>query len=285
MVTSMNTFRLLRIPFSYFLLPIFLFALSQSANASWSNVGLLFFILHFLIYPASNGYNSYMDKDETSIGGLKNPPKATFQLFIVSFVLDLTALLLCLMISWKLTAYLGAYILASRLYSYRGIRLKQYPILGFSTVVFFQGFFTYYLCQKTFGELNIDLLAAIASSFLIGGVYPLTQIYQHEADLNDGVKTISQLLGYKGTFLFTILMFLGANILLFIYFNMLNQSAHFVILSLFLLPTLLYFFYWMRLVWKNTANANFEHTMRMNLIASTCMNSCFLLLTILNAPL
>lgn len=281
----MNTFRLLRIPFSYFLLPVFLFALSQSSNIEWSKAGLLFFILHFLIYPASNGYNSFMDKDETSIGGLKNPPIATYQLFIVSIGLDLIALLLGLLISWQLTAYLGAYILASRLYSYRRIRLKQYPILGFATVVFFQGFFTYYLCQHTFGIKEVNLLAGIASSFLIAGVYPLTQIYQHEADMKDGVKTISQLLGYKGTFLFTIIMFMGANVLLFIYFHSQNQTTHFVILSLFLLPTLLYFFYWMRLVWLDISKATFEHTMRMNLIASTCMNSCFVLLFLMNSSL
>jgi hypothetical protein len=33
----------------------------------------IFIILHLLVYPASNGYNSYMDRDETPIGGLKNP--------------------------------------------------------------------------------------------------------------------------------------------------------------------------------------------------------------------
>ena len=50
---------------------------------------------------------------------------------------------------------------------------------------------------------NVPVIAMIAASLLIGGFYPLTQIYQHEDDLEDGVKTISYKLGYKGTFIFT----------------------------------------------------------------------------------
>jgi 1,4-dihydroxy-2-naphthoate octaprenyltransferase len=35
----------------------------------------------------------------------------------------------------------------------------------------------------------------IAASLLIGGFYPLTQIYQHRQDKEDGVRTLSMLLG------------------------------------------------------------------------------------------
>ena len=78
---SRSTLLHLRIPFSLFLLPIFLFALSISNNLFFENVLLIFFIIHFLIYPASNGYNSYFDKDEGSIGALKNPPNVTQELY------------------------------------------------------------------------------------------------------------------------------------------------------------------------------------------------------------
>ena len=70
----------LRIPFSFFLLPVFLFAAAIVDVFDWGNFWMLFFILHFLVYPASNGYNSYFDKDEESIGGLKNPPKVSKEL-------------------------------------------------------------------------------------------------------------------------------------------------------------------------------------------------------------
>jgi 1,4-dihydroxy-2-naphthoate octaprenyltransferase len=117
---------------------------------------------------------------------------------------------------------------------------------------------------------------------LIAGVYPITQIYQHEADRNDGVKTISMVVGYIGTFMLTIFMFAVAMILLFVYFEQTHRRSHFFILQAFMLPVVSYFVYWFRLVWINKEAANFEHTMKMNLIASVCMNGCFVVLTFLN---
>jgi len=86
------------------------------------------------------------------------------------------------------------YILVSRAYSYRGIRLKQYPIIGFLTVVVFQGAVTFWLVYHGASAaltLEAPWPAMIAASLLIGGFYPLTQIYQHQADKADGVTTIS----------------------------------------------------------------------------------------------
>ncbi len=86
---SSSTIRLLRIPFSFFLSPLFFFALSQVADIDWTRAGLIFLILHFFIYPASNGYNSYMDRDTDSIGGLEKPPPPSPDLFLTTIVLDL----------------------------------------------------------------------------------------------------------------------------------------------------------------------------------------------------
>ena len=72
-----STIQLLRFPFSFFLLPVYLFALSQVPSPHWGHALLIFFILHLLVYPASNGYNSYMDRDESSIGGIKQPLQPT----------------------------------------------------------------------------------------------------------------------------------------------------------------------------------------------------------------
>jgi len=70
---NVSTIKLLRIPFSFFLSPIYFFALAQVPQINWFNAVLIFLIIHFLIYPASNGYNSYMDRDTESIGGLEKP--------------------------------------------------------------------------------------------------------------------------------------------------------------------------------------------------------------------
>ncbi|WP_315820555.1 UbiA family prenyltransferase [Paraflavitalea speifideaquila] len=105
---------------------------------------LIFFILHFLVYPASNGYNSYMDRDEGSIGGVRNPLQPTRQLFLVSVAMDCLAVLLSFVVGYLFTLCMIAYILASRAYSYRGIRLKQYPFIGYLTVILFRGRLPFY---------------------------------------------------------------------------------------------------------------------------------------------
>ena len=66
---SQSSWLHLRIHFSFFLLPIFLFSLSLSPNLSGERILWVFIILHLILYPASNGYNSYFDKDEKSIEG------------------------------------------------------------------------------------------------------------------------------------------------------------------------------------------------------------------------
>jgi len=278
-----STIQLLRFHFSFFLLPVYLFALSQVPSIDTPDSLLIFFILHFLVYPSSNGYNSYMDRDEDSIGGIAKPLQPTRQLFNVSIVLDTLALLLCLLISgWFTLAVLG-YILASRAYSYRGIRLKKYPVVGYLTVTIFQGAVTFFMvyhgssADKTLMAPPIGMLAA---SLLMGSFYPLTQIYQHEADLKDGVQTISYKLGYRGTFIFTAVTYSLAMGTLLYYFIKQDKLNYFLILATLLLPVLVYFFIWAFNVWKDESNADFKHTMRMNLLASACSNAAFLTLLI-----
>lgn len=286
---DINTIKLLRFPFSLLLMPIFLLAFSQiNVPFTWLDVLYPFIIIHFLVYPASNGYNSYVDRDEHSIGGLEKPPMPTKKLFYVTLAMDFTAIIgAYLWINESFALCLVAYILASRAYSSRQIRLKKYPIIGFLVVTFFQGAFTYYMSHlgitKTFLEIdNTTIWILAACSFQIAGVYPLTQIYQHKQDLDDGVVTISYKLGYKGTFIFSGIMFLLCNISYFLYFDKVNQINHFYIIQLFFIPIVSFFFYWFFLVIKNVENANFKNTMLMNLIAAICMNTCFIILFLKN---
>ncbi|NOU38698.1 MAG: UbiA family prenyltransferase [Ferruginibacter sp.] len=265
-------------------MPIFWFALSQVIDICIFDAILVFFILHILVYPASNGYNSYMDKDETSIGGIKNPMQPTMQLYYATMIMDIVAILFSLLINFHFAVGVLIYILVSKAYSYRGIRLKKYSIIGFLTVVFFQGAFTFalvYYGVSTNKSFQIPFLPILASALLIGGFYPLTQIYQHQADKNDGVTTISYLLGYKGTFIFTAIIYtFSFAVLAFWFFSTLQQNSFFI-MQLFFIPVLISFFIWAKKVWANTDEANFKNTMRMNLIASICTNLAFITLLIL----
>jgi len=278
-----STIQLLRFHFSIFLLPVYLFALGQVPEINRTRALLIFFILHCLVYPSSNGYNSYMDKDESSIGGLKDPLPPTRQLFWTSIIMDLVAVLLSLLVSHWFTICIVAYIAASRAYSYRGIRLKKYPIAGYLTVIFFQGAVTFFIVYPGSRESLTTAVppeAMIASALLIGGFYPLTQVYQHDADRQDGVTTISSLLGYRGTFIFTAIVYtLAMSVLFYQFFNK-GEQKKFLVLATLMLPVLVYFFTWAGKVWKDEHAANFANTMRMNMLASLCTNIAFLTLLI-----
>jgi 1,4-dihydroxy-2-naphthoate octaprenyltransferase len=122
----------------------------------------------------------------------------------------------------------------------------------------------------------------IAASLLIGGFYPLTQIYQHEADRKDGVLSISARLGYRGTFIFSAVVYSLAIGILGIYYTGLDQLPQFLLLTTLLLPVLVFFLKWAMSVWRDISAANFNNTMRLNVVASICTSIAFIALIIWN---
>jgi 1,4-dihydroxy-2-naphthoate octaprenyltransferase len=275
-----NSLILLRIPFSFFLSPLFFFALLCLPEASTERAIQVFIILHLLVYPASNGYNSFMDRDKGSIGGLEKPPPPDKSLFYLTLFLDGAALGWSYFLGLTFCLMLLGYILASRAYSWRGIRIKQYPVSGFLTVFFFQGGWTILMIQAGLcPELPLSYMpwqASLSASCLIGALYPLTQVYQHEQDERDGVRTISMLLGIRGSFIFTALLFLLANGLLFQLLYSLGMPELYLRFMACNLPVLAFFLGWASMVWKNPAKANYRFAMRMNMISSVFMNISFL---------
>lgn len=280
-----STIQLLRFPFSYFLMPVFWFALSFVEDINWFRAALAFVLIHFLLYPSSNGYNSFMDRDMDSIGGLENPMQPTMQLFYATIVMDVAGLIISFFISWQFAAGFAFYILCSRMYSYRGIRLKRFPVFGYLVVILNQGALIFAMVYHAASEnfsLQFPLQGLIAAAFLIGGFYPITQIYQHKADAKDGVQTISMMLGKKGTFIFCAVMYAIAFSILFLYYQKENKLVDFFILQLFFIAVIIYFIHWMLKVWRNDTLADFKHTMRMNVLASTCTNFAFITLILLH---
>jgi 1,4-dihydroxy-2-naphthoate octaprenyltransferase len=279
-----STIQLLRFHFSLFLLPVYLFALSQAPAIDTGRAVAVFLILHLLVYPASNGYNSYMDRDETPIGGLQSPLQPTRQLFVTTIIMDVVAVALSFLLSPLFALGILLYILASRAYSYRGIRLKKYPVLGFLTVFIFQGALVFYL---TYSAVTVPsqvppLIPLGLSSLLIGALYPLTQIYQHEEDRKDGVITLSYRLGKRGTFQFSMALFLLATAGMYLLFRQQERLNFFYLYLLYLLPVVLFFLYWMGRVWKDEAAADFRNSLRMNVLSTLCTIAFFITLIIHN---
>lgn len=275
----------LRIPFSFFLLPVFLLACGIANHINGFQLGLAFFILHFFIYPASNGYNSYFDKDKNSIGGLRNPPQVSKELYWTSLIFDGLGLLLGLLISLEFVGMTFIYGLVSKAYSHPSIRLKKMPLIGWLAAGIFQGYFTYILSYMAITGVGLEAtfteriqLPGILSSMLLLGSYPMTQVYQHDEDAERGDMTISRLLGIKGTFHFTAIAFTISTFGFLYYFLSYDGIKNAGLFLLFLSPVLVYFSSWYLRVRKDTTNADFSSTMRLNFISAFMLNAFFLYL-------
>jgi 1,4-dihydroxy-2-naphthoate octaprenyltransferase len=265
-------------------MPLYWFSLSFLQEINVTNAITVFIILHLIVYPSSNGYNSFMDRDEESIGGIKNPLQPTIQLFYVTVLLDVIAIVASLFISITFAIAIIIYITCSRLYSYRGIRLKKYAVAGYLLVILNQGALTFFMVYHGAGNNvanSAPLHGLFAATFLIGGFYPITQIYQHVSDANDGVQTLSMKLGKKRTMVFCAVMYVVAFSVLAHYYFSQQQVRSFLVLQIFFIPVLVFFISWAVRIFKNEGAANFKSTMQMNWLASTCTSLAFLTLILL----
>lgn len=279
-----NALTLMRIPFSIFLMPIFWFAIlaNEAPFTQWHLVVLIFFILHILVYPASNGYNSYFDKDEGAIGGLEKPPTVNKELFYVVLIFDLLAIGLSFILGIKFAIGIIAYTLMSKAYSWDKIRLKRYPITSTLVVTIFQGFAVYWMVNlglnQQFEFTTSTLLFAVVSTLFLMGSYPITQIYQHEEDAERGDKTISIMLGVNGTFIFSGALFAIATALMGFGFYLQDDLAKLLIFLISTAPVLLFFSSWVLKARKDPSQVNFKNTMKMNKISSICLSIAFILM-------
>lgn len=273
----------MRLPFSYFLLPIFLFSLSISPNLNGQNIFWTFIILHFFLYPASNAFNSYFDKDKGSIGILRNPPPVKKELYFLALLFDFIAVGVGLIfINVEFAAMLFVYGLVSKAYSHPSIRLKKYAITAWLITGIFQGIFTFVMCYIGLNDFTIT--NALKGEVIIGGIlttvmlwanYPVTQIYQHEEDAARGDRTLSILLGIRGTFYFAAAVFAGVSAGFFLYFERFFSANYGLTLLFALLPVVAFFGRWFMRVYRDEREANYTQTMRLTMLSATCLNVFF----------
>ncbi|MFO7826686.1 MAG: UbiA family prenyltransferase [Cyclobacterium sp.] len=279
----------LRIPFSYYLMPVFLFALATVPEADTFRAIWVWIVLHLLLYPSSNGYNSYFDKDEKSIGGLKNPKKVTKGLYYLSQLFFFVALVCSVFMGAVFFIMVLVYGLVSMAYSHPGIRLKKYPYLSWLTAGFFQGAFTFCMCYVGIagtpglvGLVQTEVwMPALLSSILLLGSYPLTQIYQHDEDLKRGDITLSIKLGITGTFGFSAIWFLLGGLAFIQYFLIIDFKSGIWAFLFALLPVVSYFSLWFLVAQKNPEQyVSHQMAMWMNKVSATALNLFFIYLAL-----
>jgi len=282
MITT-SSLRHLRIPFSLLLMPVFLFALAHTPNHNESRILWVFIALHLFLYPSSNGYNSFYDKDQESIGGLKSPPKVTADLFWLSMVLFSIAIGIGWTINGSFASMIFIYGAVSMAYSYPGIRIKKYPWLSWTIAGFFQGYFTYAMAYAGLSDLSWNvlfkshvILPGILTSLMLWGNYPLTQVYQHGEDDRRGDRTLSLRLGIKNTFLFSALIFMIAGSAFVWYFYSKNQFQVIWVFLAAMIPVMLFFLTWFNFVRSNPQKyASYGWAMWMNIISAIALNAFF----------
>lgn len=276
----------LRIPFSFFLLPIPLLALAETPKGNIQQWFILVGILSLGIFPASNAYNSFYDRDEFSIGGLEKPPPVGKDLLFWSLMFEGFALLAALLfLGIPFFLLLFTYGVISKLYSHPGVRWKAKPWAGWLSVVIFQGAVIYCTCRLALlagtllpgrDVLNPDSLAvfflqpravlgAMVSALLVGASYPLTQIYQHQEDESRGDLTLSRKLGIRGTFIFAFSLLALALPLLALQFDF---SFKFLFVAVTSLPGFVFLLFWMRRSWNDFRMANFTNAHRFLILSS-----------------
>lgn len=264
-------------------MPVFAFAGALAQPRDGFDMVWVFIILHLLVYPASNGFNSYYDRDEESIGGLEKPPPVSSQLLWTSLFMDALALVLAFWVDVGFALSVFWYGLASKAYSYPGTRLKKDPWISWLLIGFFQGAFTFMMVYQGLAHPDSPfppeavLGGAFLSSWMLLGSYPMTQVYQHREDARRGDLTLSRVLGIRGTFGFTLIVFGAAGIAYFLYFWHFFNLRSAVFYQVALLPVILYFLSWMQRVWKDSEEANFRSAMRLNWLSAGALNLFFFL--------
>ena len=282
---SASTWQHLRLPFSFFLLPVFSFAVALASPVAWWRVWFALAVWHLLVYPASNGFNSYYDKDEGSIGGVERPMPVSAELLRASLLFDFLGSLLAFALGWQFGVATIIYGVVSKAYSHPAVRLKKYPILSLLSIGVFQGFWVFIFSVQALETATWErlfspyiLVPACLSGLMLLGSYPMTQVYQHQEDAKRNDLTMSRLLGIKGTFFYTAAVFAVATAgfvyYFWQYFGVQTALAYPVCLS----PVLGFFFWWFWQVWQNPDNANFQRTMQLNLLSAISLNLFYVLL-------
>lgn len=284
---SRATFLHLRFGFSFLLLPVFVFALSQARVIHLPEAILVFICWHFFVYPASNGYNSYFDKDKGSIALMEKPPAVDISLYYTSLFFEVAGILIALLVSFEFAVSVFIYGLLSKMYSHPLIRLKRHPLISFLIVFFFQGAFVYWSSFAAITDLSFYVHfglnpafreAGLICSFLIGASYPLTQVYQHKEDRERGDRTLSMVLGINGSFWFSAFMFCVAIFLMGNYWDETDRPENYYIFIGCIIPVAVVFVSWFATVLQDKGQASFRNMTRMTFVSAAMMLLYFMII-------
>lgn len=165
-----------------------------------SQFWLQFLNVHILLFGGATAFNSFWDKDEGPIGGLKNPPKMTTWMHRASLVLMFLGWLWAYSISIPYFIIYGLSLVLFWLYSTPHARWKGDPHLSMIAISVSTGMNSTLLgFLATNGAFSLVILfASVGTSFVLLSLYPVSQIYQQEEDQRRGDITFFGKYGLSG---------------------------------------------------------------------------------------
>lgn len=236
----------LRLPFQIVMFIIFLTGFVVGGYSNIYNLILGSIIIFVFISGGTVAYNSYYDNDNGPINFLKNPPKPTKTLLVLSIIFKVSGVFLALLINFEFFIMCVALVFMSVLYSHPKFRFKTKHGLdlvlngiGYGSLNVLGG----WLCTTSEINFKIILLSFIAF-FIVSAGHPLTQVFQYDDDKKKKGKTFVAIFGPKKSllmsFIFLFFSFILFNVFLAIYSNFFSN----IVMSVFILAGIFCIYIW-----------------------------------------
>lgn len=264
----------LRLKFIAILVPIFLWGGFVADGTLNGRFWLGFVLFHLCLYGGVNALNSYYDKDEGPIGGLRNPPKVHRSLLYLAWGIQLVGFVFGLKLTLGFRLIYIAAMGMSVAYSHPAIRLKGHPMGSALIVSIGQGWLTYWAGWLASGNHALSIftpkgiLGGCGITLITMGLYPLTQIYQLEADRAKGDRTLALWLGTRNAFRFALAAILLAGACMVTLFGLYFRLVEAVILCGYFVGLWGLVHRWGRIFDGMSEMQNYDMVMRLNLVNS-----------------
>lgn len=212
----------------------YLISVLFSEQTDWKRFFILFFVIHALLFGGATAYNSYWDKDEGPVGGLKNPPKMEKWMQTASLLLMGSGLWFSLKVSNFFTVLYMISFFLFWAYSSPVLRWKGRPFLSLFTIGISTGSNSFLMGVLALGnEIEMEhWITSVGVACMLTAMYPVSQLFQMEEDSKRGDITFTIRYGKKGI----LWLFLGLNSLgtLFVSYGL----SRFSMILAFLFPVI-----------------------------------------------
>jgi len=154
-----------------------------------------------LLFGTATAFNSYHDRDEGPIGGLKNPPPMKEWMRTVALMLQSAGFGMALtqgifFAGIYLTSMILFWLYSTPLARWKGDPIKSLIAIGVST-----GSNSFWMGYIAAGgvELTLEIvITGVATALIFLSLYPVSQIYQLKEDVQRGDQTFAIRYGLRG---------------------------------------------------------------------------------------